>query len=57
MSAKQVADELNISRTTLQRLIVEGKIKPIETDNPLLKRPRRLTFRRSDVEALLKPKE
>lgn len=54
MSAKEAADLLKVSRTTLQRLINENRIKPIETEtSPLLKRPRRLMFRRSDVEALL----
>jgi predicted site-specific integrase-resolvase len=55
MEAKEVAQYLNISRTSLQRLIVAGRLKPVNPTNPLLARPKKLLFARQDVEALLKP--
>lgn len=55
MEAKDVAKELNVSRTTLQRLIQAGKLKPVNERNPLLVRPKKLYFKKSDVEALKSP--
>lgn len=54
MTAIEAAKALGISRTTLYKLMREGAIAPIPT-SPLLKRPRRLLFRRADVLALLRP--
>lgn len=51
MTAIEAAKVLGISRTTLFKLMREGAIAPIPT-SPLLKRPRRLLFRRADVERL-----
>ncbi len=53
LSTEEVIDLLGISRTTLFKLMREKKIEPIPT-SPLLKRPRRLRFRRADVERLMR---
>lgn len=53
MTAKQVASELNVSRATIQTMIKDGRLKPIDPPNPALRR-QKLLFRRADVEKLLK---
>lgn len=54
MTAKEAAVALGISRTSLQRkFIATGKLKPANPPlSPHLDRPRRLLFRRADVDAL-----
>jgi predicted site-specific integrase-resolvase len=54
MTAEEVAKELNVSRSTLQRLIVKGTIKPTNEPNPFISKPKAFKFNRSDVEALIK---
>ena len=54
LDVKQVRAMLgNMGRTTLQRRIEDGTLKPLPTP-PGRKRPAKLLFRRSDIEALLK---
>ena len=55
LGANETADVLRISRSTLSRLMREGRIAPVNDFNPNLKRPRRLLFRRADVERLAQP--
>jgi len=52
MKTDEVLATLEISKPTLYVLIDEGRIAPYPPKNPLLKRPRRLTFKREDVMAL-----
>lgn len=52
LNTEQVLEKLKISKTTLYRLMKEERLLPVGT-NHLLKRQRKLLFRRSDVEALL----
>ena len=47
----EAAAILNVSRTTLQRLIKSGEL-PTPATHPLLKRPRRMLLDRADVERL-----
>lgn len=49
MTAEEVAEFLGISRTSLQRILKTKELKPTTELNPLLTRPRKLLFRRSDV--------
>ncbi len=44
---------LRISRPTLYKLIQEGSLAPIPV-SPALLRPKRLLFRRSDIERVLR---
>ena len=52
MTTKQVAEALCVSPDTVHNLVKRGILTPVNASNPLLKRPRRLLFRRADVEAL-----
>lgn len=54
MTAAEVAQALNVSRTTLQRLISSGIVKPINEPNPFISKPKAYKFNRADVEALIK---
>lgn len=49
LTTQQVLDLLGISKPSLYSLINDGIIAPLPT-NPALKRPRRLFFKREDVE-------
>lgn len=49
MNAEAVAEFLGISRTSLQRIIKSDELKPTTERNPILTRPRKLMFNRSDV--------
>lgn len=51
MTAEQVAKELKVARSTIQNMIKDGRLKPIEPSNPALKR-QKLRFLRSEVEKL-----
>ncbi len=55
LDAHQTAVLLGVSRSTLTRLKNEGVILPANPKSPHLKRPRRLLFRRDDVERLAQP--
>jgi len=49
MTAKEVAEFLNISRTSLQRFIDAKELNPINEPNLVLTRPRAFKFNRADV--------
>lgn len=51
MDTQEVLSALGISRTTLFRLMKDGKLEPLPKP-PYLKRARKLQFRRADVERL-----
>jgi len=51
MELPEVLETLGVGRTTLYKLIKEGRIAPLPK-SPLIKRAARLRFRRADVEAL-----
>jgi len=55
VTAEEAAKSLKISRTTFQRLVKDGRVKPISEKNPILKRQSKLLFNRSDIERLLNP--
>jgi len=52
MTADEAARRLGVSRSTLQRLIKDHELTPINPPSPRLLRPRRLLFSRADVERL-----
>ena len=52
MTAEQAAQRLGVSRSTLQRLIKDNELTPINPPSPRLLRPRRLLFSVADVERL-----
>lgn len=51
MTTDEVARELGVSRATVLRFVERNKLTPLPS-NPLLDRPRRLLFKREDVERL-----
>lgn len=51
MNVQEVCDFLKISRATLMRRVDDGVLVPLPKP-PILKRHRRLEFRRADVERL-----
>ena len=56
MKTDEVLAVLEISKPTLYKLIEEGTLTPLPK-NPLLKRPRRLLFKREDVERLIEQQD
>lgn len=52
MTPEEVAKELGISRSTLQRLIKDELLHPIDPVEPFKLRQKPYSFRRSDVVAL-----
>lgn len=53
LTTKEVLERLRISRPTLYALIERGEIKPIEDDQPYLRKRVRLLFRQEDIDRLL----
>ncbi len=53
LTTREALDLLHISRTSLYRLLAEGSLAPVPS-SPALLRPKRLLFRRADVERVLR---
>lgn len=55
MTTQEAAKELACSPATVLRLVRAGKLTPATPKSPVLQRPRRMLFRRADVERLKAP--